>query len=52
VLIYLIGIWSKITLIYLARIFKGKIGVDKKTQCIVWDEVAWEIFPNFFHFFF
>jgi hypothetical protein len=52
VLIYLIGIWSKIMLIYLEGICKGKIGVDKKTQCIVWDEVAWEKFPNLVHFFF
>jgi hypothetical protein len=38
-------------LIYLEGTCKGKIGVDKKTQCIVWDEVAWEKFPNLFHFF-
>ncbi len=37
---------------HLEGICKGKLGVDKKTQCIVWDEVAWEKFPNLFHFFF
>jgi hypothetical protein len=44
VLICLIGIWSKIMLIYLESTCKDKIGVDKKTQCIVGDEVVREIF--------